>query len=126
MSSSGEEEETGPTVDAVDPEERIAARRIRIQKRVEAARRAALGEDPNEKKEIKEELTKSRKQIEESRLRLTKLKQDGFDLVTNIRVAGDAREAMRRNEEEDAKRQRSQRNGNKHCSTQFLNHFMRC
>ncbi|XP_052761400.1 dynein regulatory complex protein 1-like [Mya arenaria] len=106
MSSSGEEEETGPTVDAVDPEERIAARRIRIQKRVEAARRAALGEDPNEKKEIKEELTKSRKQIEESRLRLTKLKQDGFDLVTNIRVAGDAREAMRRNEEEDAKRQR--------------------
>lgn len=68
--------------------------------------RAALGEDPNEKKEVKEELSKSRKQIEESRLRLTKLKQDGFELVTNIRVAGDAREAMRRNEEEDAKRVR--------------------
>lgn len=68
--------------------------------------RAALGEDPNDRKEIKEELSKSRKQIEESRLRLTKLRQDGFDLVTNIRVAGDAREAGRRNEEEDAKRQR--------------------
>lgn len=66
--------------------------------------RAALGEDPNEKKEVKEELSKSRKQIEESRLRLTKLKQDGFELVTNIRVAGDAREASRRTEEEDAKR----------------------
>ena len=66
--------------------------------------RAALGEDPNEKKEVKEELSKSRKQIEESRLRLTKLKQDGFELVTNIRVAGDSREASRRTEEEDAKR----------------------
>ena len=39
MSSSGEEEETGPSVDANDPEERIAARRVRIHKRVEAARR---------------------------------------------------------------------------------------
>ena len=65
-----------------------------------------MGEDPNEKKEVKEELTKSRKQMEESRLRLTKLKNDGFELVTNIRVAGDAREGSRRNEEEDARRQR--------------------
>lgn len=109
MSSSGEEEEVGPSVDSNDQEERIAARRIRIQKRVEAARRAALGEDPNEKREVKEELSKSRKQIEESRLRLTKLKHDGFELVTNIRVAGDAREASRRNEEEDAKRVRKER-----------------
>lgn len=109
MSSSGEEEEAGPSVDSTNPEERIAARRIRIQKRIEAAKRAALGEDPNEKKEIKEELSKSRKQIEESRLRLTKLKQDGFELVTNIRVAGDAREAARRTEEEEAKRIRKER-----------------
>ena len=39
MSSSGEEEEAGPSVDSLDPEERIAARRIRIQKRIEAAKR---------------------------------------------------------------------------------------
>ena len=39
MSSSGEEEEVGPNVDADDADTRIAARRIRIQKRVEAARR---------------------------------------------------------------------------------------
>lgn len=39
MSSSGEEEDVGPSVDSNDPEERIAARRVRIQKRVEAARR---------------------------------------------------------------------------------------
>ena len=68
--------------------------------------RAQLGEDPNEKKEIKEELTKSRKQMEESRLRLTKLHNDGSELVSNIRVAGDAREASRRIEEEDQRRQR--------------------
>jgi len=39
MSSSGEEEETGPCVDSNNAEERIAARRIRITKRIEAAKR---------------------------------------------------------------------------------------
>ncbi|XP_061176506.1 dynein regulatory complex protein 1-like [Saccostrea echinata] len=109
MSSSGEEDEIGPSVDSNDPEERIQARRERIKRRIEAAKRAELGEDPNEKKEVKEELSKSRKQVEQSRLRLTKLKQDGNELVTNIRVAGDAREAARRAEDDDAKRQRKER-----------------
>lgn len=109
MSSSGEEEDVGPSVDSENPEERIAARRMRIQRRIEAQKRAALGEDPNERKEVKEELSKSRKQIEESRLRLTKLKNDGFEMVTNIRVAGDQREAIRRTEEEDLRRQRKER-----------------
>merc|ERR1711974_420653 len=85
MSSSSEEEDVGPSVDSNDLEERIAARRIRIAKRVEAARKALLGEDLNEQKEVKEEISKSRKQIEDSRLRLTKLRKDGFELVTNIR-----------------------------------------
>ena len=44
--------------------------------------------------------------MEESRLRLTKLRKDGFELVTNIRVAGDARESNRRGQEEEAKRLR--------------------
>ena len=39
MSSNDEEEDTGPTVDSTDIEERIAARRIRIAKRAEAARK---------------------------------------------------------------------------------------
>ena len=34
-----EEEDTGPSVDSTDPEERIAARRLRIQRRIEAAKR---------------------------------------------------------------------------------------
>ena len=39
MSSGGEEEDTGPSVDSADPEERIAARRLRIQKRKELQQR---------------------------------------------------------------------------------------
>ncbi|KAK3706560.1 hypothetical protein RRG08_055000 [Elysia crispata] len=109
MSSSNEEEDVGPSVDSNDMEERIAARRIRIAKRADAARKALLGEDLNEQKEVKEEISKSRKQIEDSRLRLTKLRKDGFELVSNIRVAGDAREAARRTIEEDAKRHRKEK-----------------
>ena len=44
--------------------------------------------------------------MEESRQRLTKLQEDGQELVSNIRVAGDAREAGRRVEEEEIRRQR--------------------
>ena len=39
MNSDPEEEDTGPSVDSADPEERIKARRLRIQKRIEAKRR---------------------------------------------------------------------------------------
>ncbi|XP_064597310.1 dynein regulatory complex protein 1-like isoform X2 [Liolophura sinensis] len=109
MSSSGEEEEVGPSVDSNDPEERIAARRIRIARRIEAQRRAAMGVNPDDQKEVKEETSKSGKQMEDSRLRLTKLRDDGMELVTNIRVAGDAREQIRRGEEEESKRQRKEK-----------------
>lgn len=37
-----EEEDTGPSVDSEKQEERIEARRIRIQKRVEALRRLVI------------------------------------------------------------------------------------
>lgn len=39
MSSHDEEEDEGPSVDSLVAEERIAARRLRIQRRLEAARR---------------------------------------------------------------------------------------
>ena len=68
--------------------------------------RAERGEDRDDSKEAKEELSKSRKQIEASRLRLTKLIEDGVELVTNIRVGCDAREAARRGEEEIKKQDR--------------------
>ncbi|XP_071491809.1 dynein regulatory complex protein 1-like [Diadema antillarum] len=110
MSTHDEEEETGPSVDSNDPEERIAARRLRIAKRIEIARREKLGEDPSaKKKEDKEEQSKSRKQIEESRQRVTKLQGHGTELVTNVRVAADSREAQRRTEEEESQRQRDEK-----------------
>ena len=65
-----------------------------------------MGEDPNDKKEVQEELSRSRKQMEDSRNRLTKLQDDATEFVTNIRVAAHAREASRRIEEEEARRQR--------------------
>jgi len=39
MSASAEDEEIGPSIDSADPEERIAARRLRITKRLEQLRR---------------------------------------------------------------------------------------
>ena len=39
MNSHEEDEEEGPSVDSAVAEERIAARRIRIQRRLEAAKR---------------------------------------------------------------------------------------
>jgi len=71
--------------------------------------RAELGEDGLEKAEVKEELSKSRKQIETSRLKLTQLRDHGFDFVTSVRVAGDGRENARRLEEEEAKRARKEK-----------------
>lgn len=39
MSSSAEEEDSGPSVDSNNPEERVAARRNRIQHRIEVLKR---------------------------------------------------------------------------------------
>ncbi len=54
-------------------------------------------------------MSKGRVQIQDSRARLIKLEKDGLELVTNVRVAGDAREDHRRKEEEDAARIRKER-----------------
>ena len=39
MHATDQEEETGPSVESSDPEERIQARRLRIQKRIEQQKR---------------------------------------------------------------------------------------
>ncbi|XP_012582805.1 PREDICTED: dynein regulatory complex protein 1 [Condylura cristata] len=96
----------GPSVNSNNPQERIQARRLRIAARLEARRREALGEYLDGKKESEEDQSKSYKQKEESRLKLTKLLLCGSELVTNIQVATDIREIHRRVEEEDIKRQR--------------------
>ncbi|XP_005990964.1 dynein regulatory complex protein 1 isoform X2 [Latimeria chalumnae] len=113
-----DEAEMGPSVESTDPQDRINARRTRIATRIEAKRREALGEDPNAVKEVKEDLSKSRKQIEDSRQRLTKLQRDGTELVSNIQVAGDSREAQRRIEQEEARRQRTEKMENEAKASQ--------
>lgn len=101
-----DEEETGPSVDSTNPDERILARRLRIQQRIEQMKREAMGDDALAKREVQEELGKGMSQIEESRKRLKKLIGDGNDLVTSVQVGGDARESERRVIEEEAKRSR--------------------
>ncbi|CAI9620753.1 unnamed protein product, partial [Staurois parvus] len=96
----------GPSLDSEDQQERIKARRLRINAWIEAKRREALGEDPSSILDEKEEERKSYKQIEDSRQRLGKLVSDGTQLVTNIQIAADARETQRRATEEELKRLR--------------------
>eukprot|EP00794_Sanderia_malayensis_P011982 gene11982-13220_t len=100
-----------PSVDSSNQEDRIAARRLRIQKRINAAKREAFGEDVLEKepKDVEQEQRRSRKQIEESYQRLLKLRNDGSELVSNVQVACHAREDIRRLEEDEIKRQRIER-----------------
>ena len=68
-----------------------------------------MGDTSSQDKEKKKEITKGRKQIQDSRTRLVKLEKDGLELVTNIRVAGDIREHARRTEEEENSRLRKER-----------------
>ena len=65
-----------------------------------------MGGDVTDNKDVKEELSKSRRQMEETRLRLAERIEYGTELITSIRVAGDSREVNRRIEEEDARRLR--------------------
>jgi len=65
-----------------------------------------LGDEDDEVAEVEQHQTVSQKQREESYARLKKLLEDGFEMVTNIRVAGDAREITRRLEEEQTRQQR--------------------
>jgi len=85
------------------------ARRLRIKKRLEQQRKAALGESDIDSKAAKQELSKSRKQMKDSKDRVDKLKKDGSNLVDNIKVAADERENLRRKENNDNNRSRAER-----------------
>ncbi|XP_054036130.1 dynein regulatory complex protein 1 [Dryobates pubescens] len=89
------------------PEERIASRRRLTVARIDAKRRATLGEAAGLKVAVEEEeQRKSHKLIEETNQKLTKLLFDGTQLVTNIQVAADLRETQRRAEGAELKLQR--------------------
>ncbi|KAJ8681141.1 hypothetical protein QAD02_016928 [Eretmocerus hayati] len=82
-----------PSVLSLDPHERKLARRLRIQKRAEALQKleATEGEDVTEH-------TLTEKQIIASAELLEKLIDEGDEVVSNVRVANDARELERRRE----------------------------
>ncbi|KAI4875585.1 hypothetical protein NFI96_025459 [Prochilodus magdalenae] len=118
-----ETDEGGPSVESENPEERIAARRLRIAARNEAKRRLfrfimslfslplkkrrqELGDDSQEKEHTDAEARTSQKQLEQSERRMVKLQTDGTEWLTNILVAADARESKRRAELEEARRLR--------------------
>eukprot|EP00118_Oscarella_pearsei_P003919 m.16276 g.16276 ORF g.16276 m.16276 type:complete len:739 (+) comp26831_c0_seq2:342-2558(+) len=125
----GSNDDQGYSVDSSNPEERIKARRLRIQARLEAEKRCppfcspfsahrhsfreAKGDTMSKRKPINEPdqktARKSQHQIDKSRQRLTKLSADGTELVTNVIVAADAREMSRREEEDRSQQERKER-----------------
>ncbi|XP_026146662.1 dynein regulatory complex protein 1-like isoform X1 [Carassius auratus] len=115
----GEEaDESRPSIESKNPEERITARRLRIAARNEAKTREEFGKDFQEKEDIKEEIRKSQKEVEKCKRHMTKLQSDGLELVTNIQVAVDARESDRRTELEEACRLRREKLENEAKSSQ--------
>ncbi|UJR28340.1 hypothetical protein I4U23_009582 [Adineta vaga] len=104
-----EDENQGPSLTSENQEERIAARRARVQQRLNQQTdkdgvRGSAGEN-----EQKERASFARDQIEQSRQRLVKLEEDGLEFVTNIRVGQDLIEHQHRLEEEEASRKRKDR-----------------
>ena len=99
----------GPSINSSVKEERIQARRARIQARIDAQN--AEGEDPKavaKRKAEKErrEFVKGKSQIMESNHRLDRIKTAGIEHVTSIRVQSDDRENRRRIAEEGRRQER--------------------
>ncbi|XP_061424810.1 dynein regulatory complex protein 1 [Lethenteron reissneri] len=95
-----------PSVESSDQTERIEARRLRVAARVEALKRAILGETSSLSLDALTQGGQAQRREEESRQRLDKLLEDGTELVSNVRVAVDAREVQRRAHNEEARRLR--------------------
>ena len=109
MSRPATKEPEQSTSEVDNRDERIQKRRERVKERMEAARREAKGEQPHKDEDKEKGVEKdraSKKQMEDSKQRLDKLISDGTQLVTNVKVAGDAKEVQRRVEEDESKKTR--------------------
>ncbi|XP_015112536.1 dynein regulatory complex protein 1 [Diachasma alloeum] len=95
QSCSGIDKLGEPSVTSSDPNERKLARRIRIQRSLEAQKKR---HDPTEDEAIVEK-TETEKQIDASEELLQKLITEGNEIISNVRVANDAREVARREDE---------------------------
>ncbi|KAA0194493.1 Coiled coil domain containing protein [Fasciolopsis buskii] len=100
-----EVEQSGPSVNSNDIDQRISARRIRIQNRIEMRK----PEEASKQKEEAKEIPLSEKQIDLSSKHISKLVRDGDAFISNIRVACDARENLRRIEEDELNQHRTER-----------------
>ncbi|KAG8034601.1 hypothetical protein G9C98_007677 [Cotesia typhae] len=83
-----------PSVMSKDPNERILARRMRIQKRLETIKK----QDNKEDKES-DEKTETEKQIDASAELMLKLVAEGDEVISNVRIANEAREVHRQEED---------------------------
>ncbi|VUZ41545.1 unnamed protein product, partial [Hymenolepis diminuta] len=94
----------GPSVDSENYEERIIARRNRIAERVASQQPGYFDEKVSSGDLEDDTLTEA--QVTESIRHIANLCQNGNDFITNIRVACDARESLRRTEEEKLDQER--------------------
>ncbi|XP_057325450.1 dynein regulatory complex protein 1 isoform X2 [Microplitis mediator] len=83
-----------PSVMSKDPEERILARRMRIQKRLEKIKK----QDNKEDKEL-DAKTETEKQIDASAELMQKLVDEGDEVISNVRIANEARELHRQEQD---------------------------
>jgi len=106
-----EDSSSGPSIDSTSMEERIEARRRRIARRLQTLKNAASGDEVTQRPSTAPEsdLSKSKKQVEESYQRISKLVSDGTDLVSIVEVACHAREVATRTQEQKNRRLRMEK-----------------
>ncbi|KAL6440299.1 hypothetical protein ACFW04_003104 [Cataglyphis niger] len=93
------EDSEEPSITSSDPNERKLARRIRIQRRVEAlTKKAEKDEEIVEKESIEKQILASFELLE-------KLSMEGDEVVSSVKIANDARELQRRSEEQKIRRE---------------------
>ncbi|CAF1009300.1 unnamed protein product [Rotaria sordida] len=107
--SKGDDDNQGPSLTSQNRDERVLARRIRVEQRIAQKKRKTLGIISPVEDEHKDEASLAKDQTEQSRQRLVKLEEDGLEFVTNIRVGQDLLEHQHRLEEEEATRKRNER-----------------
>ncbi|KAF5291445.1 hypothetical protein FQR65_LT01756 [Abscondita terminalis] len=86
--------EKEPQITSSDPNERKLARQLRIERRLEAIRRANMTEGEDEEEMI--EKTLLQEQLQKSYEFLEKLTSETLDCATNVKVANESREINRR------------------------------
>ncbi|KAK4874148.1 hypothetical protein RN001_013508 [Aquatica leii] len=96
-------EEKEPQVTSSDPNERKLARRLRIERRLEAIRKLNMPEGDEEEETVKKTLLQE--QLQKSYELLAKLTIETLECVSNVKVANESREINRR-EIEDINREK--------------------